>query len=312
MTSLSFGTIARGDAIRARRFPLSPSEGWAALALLLLMVLTMAWSVDDASWVAGPRGLTDFLALAAVLSVLWGFASAKIGWSRPVAHLLGAVVAAVAVPIMVGSHLGEGGGPIQWFQATAAHSLDAYLDLTYYGKPLTQQVGHFLLVLGLLTWATGQFAGYVTFHHHRPLNAVIVVGIMLVANIALTARDQLWFLVIFSLASLFLLIRFHSFDERTLWIRHRIGDAGSLSGMYLKGGAVFVAAAVVASLFLTIAARSDPLSSMWTGADQGIIDIGRQLQRIFPAGGEGTNVYACNDYAPETQLEWNFFKQYAW
>jgi polyhydroxybutyrate depolymerase len=30
------------------------------------------------------------------------------------------------------------------------------------------------------------------------------------------------------------------------------------------------------------------------------------------AGGEGTNVYACNDYAPATQLEWNFFKQYAW
>ncbi len=301
MTSMSFGTIVRGDALRARRFPLSPSEGWAALALLLLMVLTMAWSVDDASWVAGPRGLTDFLALAAVLSVLWGFASAKAGWSRPLAHLLGAVVAALVVPMMVGSHLPDANGPIQWFQATASHTADAYLDLTYFRKPLTQEIGHFLLVLGLLTWATGQFAGYVTFHHHRPLNAVIVVGIMLVANIAITARDQLWYLVIFSLAALFLLIRFHSFDERTLWIRHRIGDAGSLSGMYLKGGAVFVTAAVVASLFLTIAARSDPLSAMWTGADQGIIDIGRQLQRIFPAGGEGTK-FQFIDFSGTAQI----------
>ena len=59
--------------------------------------------------------------------------------------------------------------------------------------------------------------------------------------------------------------------------------------------------AVVASLFLTIAARSDPLSSMWTGADQGIIDIGRQLQRIFPAGGEGTK-FQFIDFSGTAQI----------
>ena len=30
------------------------------------------------------------------------------------------------------------------------------------------------------------------------------------------------------------------------------------------------------------------------------------------AGGQGANVYACNDYESATQLEWDFFKQYAW
>jgi transglutaminase-like putative cysteine protease len=302
MSSLTFGTAARANALTARRFPLSPAEGWSALALLVLLCLTMAWSVDDASWVAGPRGQTGFLALAVVLSVGWGFLSAKVGWSRPLAHLLGATVAALAVPIMVGAVLLEGGGgPVEWFQATAGHSVDAYLDLTYSGKPLTQEVGHFLLVLGLLTWATGQFAGYVTFHHHRPLNAVIIVGVVLVANMALTVHDQLTYLVIYSLAALFLLIRFHSFDERTLWIRHRIGDAASLSGLYLKGGTVFIGVAVFASLFLTIAARSDPLSGMWAGADQSLIDLGRQIQRIFPAGGAGTKIQVI-DFGGSAQI----------
>ncbi len=306
MTSSTFGFQRaqegdRGGEISARRFPLSPAEGWPALALLVLLCLTMAWSVDDASWVAGPRGLTDFLALTVVLSVGWGFFSAKIGWSRPLAHLLGAIVAALVVPILAGSHLVDGGGPIEWFQATAASTADAYLDLTYLGKPLTGEIGHFLLVLGLLIWATGQFAGYVTFHHRRPLNAVIVVGVVLVANMAVTVRDQLLFLVIYSLAALFLLIRFHAFDERTLWIRHRIGDSAALSGMYLRGGAVFVAAAVVSSLFLTIAAHSDPLAGMWSGADQSLIDIGRDIQRIFPAGGEGAKLQVI-DFGGSAQI----------
>ena len=30
------------------------------------------------------------------------------------------------------------------------------------------------------------------------------------------------------------------------------------------------------------------------------------------AGGLGTNLYSCNDYASATTLEWSFFKQYAW
>jgi polyhydroxybutyrate depolymerase len=30
------------------------------------------------------------------------------------------------------------------------------------------------------------------------------------------------------------------------------------------------------------------------------------------AGGQGLSLYACNDYASATQLEWQFFQQYAW
>ncbi len=301
MTSLTFGTAARADATDGRRFPLSPAEGWTALALLILLCLTMAWSIDDASWVAGPRGLTNFLPLVVVLSVGWGFLSSKAGWSGPLAHLLGAMVAALIVPLLVGSHLIDGGGPIQWYQATASHSVEAYLDLTYRGKQLTQENGHFLLVLGLLVWATGQFAGYVTFHHRRPLNAVIVIGVALVVNMALTVRDQLPFLVIYSLAALFLLIRFHSFDERTIWIRHRIGDAAALGAMYLRGGALFVAGAVVGALILTIAASSAPLAGMWDGADQSLVDVGRQIQRIFPAGGEGAKLQVI-DFGSSAQI----------
>ena len=72
MTTTTFGP-SRPVAAEERRLPLAPAEGWTTLGLVLLLCLTLAWSIDDASWVIGPRGLTDFLAWAIVLGVGWGF-----------------------------------------------------------------------------------------------------------------------------------------------------------------------------------------------------------------------------------------------
>ena len=51
---------------------------------------------------------------------------------------------------------------------------------------------------GLIVWGTSQFASYAAFGHRRPINAVVVVGLLLLANMSLTTRQQLTFLVIFS------------------------------------------------------------------------------------------------------------------
>jgi len=83
--------VAVTEASVERRFPLAPAEGWTTLGLVLLLSLTLAWSIDDAAWVIGPRGLTDFLPWTIALGVGWGFLSAKVGWRRLVAHLLGAI-----------------------------------------------------------------------------------------------------------------------------------------------------------------------------------------------------------------------------
>ena len=87
-----------------------------------------------------------------------------------------------------------------------------------------------------------------------------MLGLLLIGNMSLTRNDQLIYLVVFSLASLFLLIRFHTFDEQADWLRRRIGDPAAISGMYLRGGSVFIGIAVVGSLLLTRVAASDPLA----------------------------------------------------
>jgi len=291
----------RTEPSRLRRIPLAPAEGWLTVILTILLVLPIAWSIADARYILGRGDLTAFLPMAALLGTSWGILGAKLGWGRWRTHGLGAVLAALVVPILVGMTLvvaenlvltasipgGDIGG---YFRATAESAVDAFLDLAVYQKSLTQEYGHYMLVLGLVVWGTGQFAGYATFGHRRPLGAVFVTGLVLLTNMAITNNDQLALLVLYSLAALLLLVRLHADEERLSWIHRRIGDPAAVTGLYLRGGSAFVAIAVVGALVLTTTAASAPLASAFTGLDQQLVDIGQQFERFLPVGGPGTRI----------------------
>jgi transglutaminase-like putative cysteine protease len=118
-----------------------------------------------------------------------------------------------------------------------------------------------------------------------------VMGLILVANMSLTWLDQLLYLVVFSTASLFLLIGMHAFDERTAWLRRRIGDPASVSRLYLQGGTVFIVVAIASSLVLTDRASSAPLAAAWRDLDQRFYDAAQSLQRFLPEPGEGVRPF---------------------
>ncbi len=270
------------DGRRLRR----PEEGWLTLGLVLLIVLILAWAVDDPGWVNGKPGLTDGLAWCAVLGMTVGVLGPKVGWGRWTTYLIGALFAGLLIPIIAGWAFAPGATVAEAFHRTAEGTVQAYLDIAWRGRQFTQQEIHYVLVLGALVWGTAQFAAYAVFGHRRPLNAVVMVGIVLVTNMALTSRDQLPYLVAYTGISLFLLIEMHAFDERATWIRRRIGDPGAISTVYLRGGAVFIVAALFGSMLLTQRAASAPLAGAWAGVNDQLIGVGESISRLFPVGGD--------------------------
>jgi transglutaminase-like putative cysteine protease/glycerol uptake facilitator-like aquaporin len=286
----------------SRGIRLAPAEGWLSVALVLGLAISLAWSIDGAAWVLGKSSLIAFLPYASIGGVAWGFISAKAGWPRWLAQLLGAVFAGLLLPIAVGGILLDGNfAPGPAFVATASSSIEAYLDLAVRGLAFTQQYGHFMLVLGIVCWGTGQFASYAVFGHHRPLNAVIIPGVALVLNMSLTRDDQLNILIFFSVTALLLLIRLHALDERSTWLRHRLGDTGSLSGIYLRAGSGFVGIAVVGALLLTSTASSAPLAGLGRGLDQRLVEWTHGLEAVFRGGGLGTRISPV-DFLPSTRI----------
>ena len=269
----------------------SPAQGWFALLLVAAMCLSLAWSLDDAILVLGEDSVTDFLTWAALGGVLVGVLGPTVGWGRWTTHLIGAAFAVLLTTLLVGWVLiPEGADPHALFQATADSTVAAWSDLVVNSRLSTFQYGHHLLLLGLIVWGSSQFASFAAFGHRRPLNAVIVIGLLLLANMSLTIRPQLPYMVLFSVAALFLLVRFHTFDEQADWLRRRIGDPSAISGLYLRGGTVFIVSAVLGSLLLTNVAASAPLRGAWTDLGSNLLEFSRSIDRFLPSSGSGRSI----------------------
>jgi transglutaminase-like putative cysteine protease len=289
-----------------RRFPLAPAEGWLTLGLVMVMGLALAWAIDDARWVLGRPEYLDMLVFTAIGGVLAGFIGPKVGWGRWLTYFIGAVFAALIVPILVGLVALPAGTSIHdLYHLTATSVVQAYIDLAILNLSATSQYLHYIFVLGILVWATMMFASYAVFGHHRPLNAVIVVGVILVANMSFTYTPELQYLVLFSVASLFLLIRAHVFEEQGEWLRRRIGDPTSISSVYLRGGSVFIAVAVISSLFLTQTAASAPLAGAWDGVEDGLLSLSRSVSRFLPTGGSTRPVGLTFGDNMQVEQQWN-------
>ncbi|MEO8438403.1 MAG: transglutaminase domain-containing protein [Chloroflexota bacterium] len=285
-----------------RRIPLAPAEGWLTLGCVLVMCLTMAWTLDDARWVLGSTQYLDFLVLAAGGGVLVGFIAPKVGWGRWLTYLIGAIFAALIVPLLV-ALVDNPAHPSFYslYHATAASAVQAYIDIAINNLSSTTQYLHYILVLGMLVWATSLFASYAVFGHRRPISAVVVVGVILIGNMALTENNQLTFLVLYSLASLLLLVRTHVFEEQSEWLRRRIGDPTSISSVYMRGGAAFIAVTVLASYVLTQTAASAPLDGAWDGVKDGLIGFSQAVSKYLPTGGSSRGIGIA--FGPNVRVE---------
>jgi hypothetical protein len=166
-TAYDHRTLVADD--NRRRLPLGPAEGWTSVLLLVVMAALVGWAIDDARWVLGSQSLTNFLPWAGGLGVLWGIVAAKAGRGRILAHVGGAVVATAYLTLVIGDQLAPGASVGGLFQATANSVVEAWLDLVVRNRATTTEIGHFLLVLGIICWAAGQFAGYTAFAHRRPV-----------------------------------------------------------------------------------------------------------------------------------------------
>jgi hypothetical protein len=289
-----------------RRFRVAPEEGWLTLGLVLLICLTLAWSVDAVRWVVGKEDVLDYLVWAAAGGVLVGFIGPKVGWGRWLTYLVGALFAAILMPLftgLVGAPEGSSLGDL--FKRTSDATVAAFVDLVILREPATVQILHHVLVFGLIIWGTSMFASYAVFGHRRALNAVVIVGVLLVGNMTFDREDQLPLLVVYSLASLFLLIRTHVFDEQSEWLRRRIGDPASISSVYLRGGTAFIAITVLAAFLLTQTASSAPLAGAWGGVGDSLLSLSSALSKYLPTG--GTNRSLGLTFGPDAQVRPDWF-----
>ncbi|HET7183014.1 MAG TPA: transglutaminase domain-containing protein, partial [Candidatus Limnocylindrales bacterium] len=310
----TIATPSLGDALRA--IPRGPSEGWLSLVATLVMVDALALSIVNAGW-TGNVGNSSFLPWLAVASVLFGTLGAKIGWGRWRTHVIGAALGGLLIPLIVGGvllhpePLWDPVGLAQRMVESFRVIRNVWTDLVVLGRQTTTEYGYYHLVFGAMVWGAGLLAGFAVFGHRRPLDVIITLGLLLLANMALTLNDQLFLLEIYTAGALLLLIRTHVFEEELTWVRRKIGDPSSVGQLYLNAGAMFVTLAMIGAITLTAVASSAPLQGVFQDLPARIQSISSWLQRFAPPGGNfpglgfvtfGDNAVTTGQWSPSNEI----------
>jgi transglutaminase-like putative cysteine protease len=285
MTAFGMPIDDRGAAFERehdRRRLAPPIEGWSSLLVLLAMLFVVGWAVDDARWAGfAPSGgsQTGFLPFAITLGAITGFVLAKSRLSVLGAHLVSAVIGAgyllvtVAGVISTAPDIGERLRDLY-------DSAGIFVNDLFVREVRSAETSMFLLTIGILAWGTGVFAAFNIFRRHRPMPAIIVAGAVLLINVTVTVNTQYPFLVLYCFGAMLLLVRMNLLEQSEGWMRRRIGDAGYVSGLFLRSGAIFVTFALIGALVLSATASSAPLARIWRNADARLVQWGNDINRI--------------------------------
>ena len=254
---------------------LHPREGWLSLLLLAIMLVALGWSVQRAGWL----DRLDFVIPVAGWALLVGTLLALTEWTILLALPIGAACGAWVVLASVGSEyvaLANPGGQIVALREQAVSWLLILLE-----RGTGPQQAPWALVLGMVLWASAFVAAFAVYRHHRVLDAILLIGALLVINLSATFADLFGYMVLFSLAALLLWLRAALVSRQEGWSLRRVNQNADVPGSIMRSGVGFILGAIALSWTMTSVAIAAPLTGVWNSIDPLWSDLRGDLDALF-------------------------------
>lgn len=254
---------------------LRPREGWSSMALLLVMLGTVVWSLQRAEWVNHMDYLLPVAVLAALLGALLGLTRLSVAIILPIAAIAGAGVVLLTIGAEFFPKHDEAarlillrGDAIRWTQIVVDGGF-------------APQLSPYAVGLGILLWVTGFMAAYALYRHHRVLDSILLVGVALIANMSATLTPLFLYLVLFSLAALLLWLRIALVTREESWRIRRMKQNLDVPGQIMRSGVAFIVGSIALAWVLTTVAVAAPLTSVWSNLDGLWSDVRDQMEGAF-------------------------------
>ena len=282
-----------------------PQEGWLAVALLLAMVLSTVWSVDQAKWVEG-TGILFPLALAGIVAGYLLARSRVAGWIGVLLGLVGGIALTFVVvgqlippPQQMLGMLGQTlGGTLGWFaRPTGVPPLlgafqQFFLSAAEFGGRvgIWTQVGAtgrvsndnaiFLLFIAFVAWVQGFLGAWGLFRLRDVIVTSLPTGIALATNAAYTGQASAPFFI-FIVTLLLLAVSLNLTTLQLRWQRYRVDyPSGLLFDVTVSSFVVICLLAVLA--FFGPRAADNPISNaFWAYAGEQWSEVENASNRLF-------------------------------
>ncbi|HEX6139750.1 MAG TPA: transglutaminase domain-containing protein [Candidatus Limnocylindria bacterium] len=278
-----------------------PREGWLALALLFVMLLSLSWSVQRAGWLEQ----ADFLVPVAFYAIALGTLLGLTAWSV-VAVLPLAAVAGVGIGLwavggeyfpdldQLGRLLALRGDAIEWTRLV--------VDVGY-----APQLTPYAIGMALLTFATGFIAAYTIYRHHRVVDAILLVAAPMIVNQSATLAPVFGYLVLFMLAALLLWLRAALVSRQESWQRRRVNENVEVPAAIMRSGVVFIGGSIALAWILTLVAVAAPLTAVWNSADTVWTGLRNQFEGVFGGINNPESRISGSSFGPSFRISGHWF-----
>lgn len=187
-------------------------ESWLTLALVMLVFLSVARSIDGARWVPGMPSLT----YVSFLAILAGFFLAKVRLPEGVLHLAALAIGAPIVYLLTLRFIGAGG-----LRAGSAEFWDrwtAWLDIVRSGG-ISSDTMPFVMMVVALAWIAGYLCAWAIFRWHNAWLALVPAGIGLLTNVSYLPGQRSGNFLLFLFGGMLLVMRVHMMRKLREWKR---------------------------------------------------------------------------------------------
>ena len=283
---------------------LRPREGWLALGLLFVMLLSLGWSIQEAAWIDSLEFIVPVAFFAVVLGALFGLSRLSVAIVIPVSAVLGT---AIVLWTVGGEYFPDSsqGDRLLALREEALRWARIVFDLGY-----APQLTPYAIGLGVIMWVTSFIAAYTLYRHHRVLDAIVLVGAALIGNMAATLTDLFGYLILFVLAALLLWLRAALIGREEGWQRRRVNENAEVPAAIMRSGIVFIAGSIALAWVLTTVAVAAPLTNVWNNLDGAWTDLRDGLDGFFGGlSGGGPSRFGGASFGNSMTISGNWVSQ---
>lgn len=252
-------------------------EGWTVLALIICMLLSVAWPIRTAEWTEG----LDILYLVAVGSALAGFFLAKSQFPNTVAHLFSLVYGVAWVAFLGGNLLAP---QFTWREKLIELGIrvNEWLWTAMHGGTSDDNL-MFVLFLALILWLAGYLSAWYNFRQHKAWQSVVPCGLVLLWNLYYASPGLELYLVAYLFFALLVVMHSNLLIRKREWRAARVNYSSDIGLAFLRAGVIFSIVVITFAWMTPSAAASQRLSDIGSFLEKPWHRVQKNWNRLFSA-----------------------------
>lgn len=241
------------------------------LLLAMIMVWSVARSIETANWADG----LDMLAGLSLLALLFGALFARIAWlpswlAHPLSAMLGVAFAVQQISPLVGKQVAAefGAAKAQRLASWGDYAAEIVLRAIVWARTIQaggrgEDIVLFIVTLALVAWLLGYSTAWLLFRRYASWLAVVLsVGLILI-NYTYTWPKPTALFFVFLTAAVMLIAYQHVIGRQDLWRHSRVEFPDFLPARFLVAASVMFVALVGVTAILPNEPNNEQLARLW-------------------------------------------------